>query len=588
MSLRVRLIGVAVLALILGLLPSTGALTQTQGQVLTIGTTDRITELSPANSYDYWTWHVFRQTTNGLVTIKPGTSEVIPALAKSWDISADGTVYTFKLRQGVTFTDGTAFNCAAMKWSIDRNLKLNGPKGGVYLISMIKETKCLDDYTLQITIKSPDTTFIKRLDNPPAWAYSPKSTPADTFAKGKWAGTGPYEMIEYKPEERVVYQAYDKYWGCNDSIVTAAEKAIFCPRIKKVIEVFYANAAALAAATQSGEVDIGFRTFNPDDIISMEKNPNLKEFKASSSVAIRYLVFNVTMAPFNNPLVREAIALSVDRSAIVSKVFAGINKPLYTMVPPGFAESENVFPARDLATARELLKQAGYTKDHPLEITLSFTPKHYGSTESDVAAVMKTSLEETGVIKLNLESLEWGTMTSRMSKADELPFFLLGWYPDFLDPDNFLAPWLTESTKSLGSFTTDTVNVKFQNMERTETDPTVRALIFAAWQGYMAADWPWESFSAILKAKLEAIANMTKLPAVKGLAEEAINQIPWGISSLTDRLAKAKELQDTVQPVVVIPLWQNMVQMYAFTKPNITGVVLDVTTYFRDWLIDMK
>jgi len=563
------------LVLVLGLVLSLGALPQEK--VLTIGTTDRITELSPANSYDYWTWHVFRQTTNGLVTIKPGTSEVIPALAKSWEISPDGTVYTFHLRHGVTFTDGAPFNCAAMKWSIDRNLKLNGPKGGVYLISMIKETKCVDDYTLQITISGPDTTFIKRLDNPPAWAYSPQSTPADEFANGKWAGTGPYKMIEYKPEERVVYQAYEDYWGCNDNIVTPEEKAIFCPKIKKIVEVFYADAAALRAATEAGEVDIGFRTFNPDDILSMEQNPNLKEFKAPSSVAIRYLVFNVTMAPFDNPLVREAIAYAVDRNAIVSKVFGGINKPLYTMVPPGFAESENVFPARDLNIARDLLKQAGYTKDNPLEITLSFTPKHYGTTESDVAAVVKNSLEETGVIKVNIESLEWGTMTDRMSKKDELPFFLLGWYPDFLDPDNYLAPWLTESTVSLGSFTTDKVNKKFQDMERSETDETVRALIFAAWQEYMATDWPYEPFSLVLKAKLAGIVSMTTHPAVRDLAQEAINEIPWESTS-----------SEVPQPVVVIPLWQNMAQMYAFTQPNITGVVLDITTYFRDWLVDKK
>jgi len=586
MSLKFRLIGIGMLVLVLGLILSLGALPQEK--VLTLGTTDRITELSPANSYDYWTWHVFRQTTNGLVTIKPGTSEVIPALAKSWNVSPDGTVYTFKLRQGVTFTDGAPFNCAAMKWSIDRNLELNGPKGGVYLIDMITKMECPDDYTLEITISGPDTTFIKRLDNPPAWALSPESTPADEFANGTWAGTGPYKMIEYKPEERVVYEAYEDYWGCNDSIVTAEEKAIFCPRIKKIVEVFYADAAALRAATEAGEVDIGFRTFNPDDILSMEQNANLKEFKAASSVSIRYLVFNVTITPFDNPLVRKCIALAVDRIAIVDKVFGGINAPLYTMVPPGFAESENVFPARDLHMARDVCAAAGYTADNPLEITLSFTPKHYGTTESDVAAVLKTSLEEAGVIKANIESLEWGTMTERMSKSDELPFFLLGWYPDFLDSDNYLAPWLTESTEGLGSFTTDAVNLKFQDMERYETDPVVRTLIFAAWQEYMAAEWPWEPFPILIEAKLKAIICLSKHPAVAGLAQEAINEIPWGFPLLADRLAKANELKDTIQPIVVIPLWQNMAQMYAFTQPNITGVILDVTTYFRDWLVDKE
>jgi len=227
----------------------------TEQDVLTIGTTDRITELSPANSYDYWTWHVLQQTSDALVTIEPGTSSIAPSLAESWEIT--GTRYTFHLRRGVTFWDGAPFNCEAMKWSLERNLELNGSGGAVGLLKMIKNIWCSDSYTLNIRIDEPDATFLARLADTvaPSLALSPETTPENQFAKGHYAGAGPYTLIEYTPEEisilrtpRILYDAYDNYWGPQ-------------PKSKRVIEEFYIDSAALRAAVEAGEVDVGFIVF---------------------------------------------------------------------------------------------------------------------------------------------------------------------------------------------------------------------------------------------------------------------------------------------------------------------------------------
>ncbi len=506
--MRFRWLLIAVLA--------AGALAFAQNNVLTIGTTDSVTELSPANSYDFFTWHVFQQTAQGLVMLEPGTTKIVPSLATSWDISSDGLTYTFHLRHGVTFTDGTPMNSEAVKWSFDRELKLDGPKGGVGLIKGdIKSIATPDPYTVVFTLNAPDATFLARLAPAiaPSEIFSPKSTPADSFAKGKYAGTGPYKLVSYVPNQRVVLEAYKGYWGPQ-------------PKTPRVIYNMYSDASALRSALQSGAIDIGYRSFNPQDVTSLAKDASFKEVKPSGSLSIRYMVFNISQKPFDNVDVRRAISYAVNRQAIVTDVFSGINQPLYSMVPPGMWSHIDVFPKRDLEKAKQLLQQAGYSASNPLDITLWYPTGHYGSTEPDVAAVLKTALEQTGILKVKLEALDWGTYATRMSQG-AMGVFTLGWYPDFIDPDNFLAPWLTDSTKSLGTFWN-------------------QAPDFAQYK------------SLITKAR------------------EATTQ--------SDRATYYEQVQKmTATDVPFIPLWQNFGQLIAFTKPNVSGMVIGPD---GSWLVD--
>jgi len=548
--LKVKLVGTLGLVGVLALVLSLGALTQEE--VLIIGTTDRITEISPANSYDYWTWHTLQQTSNALVTLKPYETVPSPSLAESWEVSQDGTVYIFHLRKGVTYTDGTEFNCKTMAWSLARNIYLNGPEGGVPLIGMIQwiacppaslktelsvsptpeelaaflEAEVFDPYLMIVKIKSPDATFIARLvdEIAPSLALSPASTPADEFAVGTYAGTGPYKLIEYIPEERTVYEAYEGYWGEP-------------PKTSRVIEAFYADAAALRAAVEAGEVDCGFRTFLPADIIDLEKKAEelgLQVIKGEVSLSVRYIVFDVTYPPFDNVLVRRAISYAVDRDELVEKVFLGLNLPLYSMVPPGLWSHIDAFPKRDLEKAKELLREAGYSEDNPLKITLWYTPKHYGTEEADVAAVLKANLEETGLIQVDVGVLEWGTYIERMSEGT-LGFFLLGWYPDFIDPDNFLAPWLTEAPTHLGTFLSEATS-----------------------------DYDKEVYAKFVEL-LEGAKLTTDVAERTALYEEA------------QRLL--------AESAVLIPLWSNNSQHLAICQKNVKGVVLDASMSFRDWLV---
>lgn len=490
---------------------------------IVVGTSDKITELSPENSYDYWTWHVFQQTAEALVQFKPGTSEIVGQLAESWEVSSDGLTYTFKLRRGVTFTDGTPFDAAAVKASLERVLRLNGPQGGVGLIANIRKVDIVDATTVRITLKARDATFLARMTHgvAPAHIYSPKSTPANEFARGRFAGTGPYRLAQHVPDQRTVYEAYRGYWGSP-------------PKSRRVITVFFADASALAAAVEAGQIDVGYHTFNPQDINRLQRSARVNVIRGPS-LSVRYLVFNVTAKPFDDVRVRRAIAFAVDRDRIVRNVFGGLNSALYSMVPPGLWSHTGTFPRRDLNQARSLLREAGYNAGNRLRLTLWFSPTHYGNTEADVAAVVKTALEETGVITVEVKSEEWGAYTKSFSEGD-FGLFFLGWFPDFVDPDNFLSPWLIEAPEGLGTFLNKATS---------------------------AQDKQYNSQFQSLLTRAKQTADRAERTRLYQQGQQLL-----------------------AESAILVPLWTNNVQVgYAIAQKNVKGVVISPDSTFRTWLI---
>lgn len=401
-----------------------------------------------------------------------------------------------------------------MKKTLDRTIRLNGSEGGVFLIAdVIKEIEAVDELTVRITLNYPDATFLIRMTDIviPSLIYT--GAPENEFAQGRYVGTGPYKIVEYVPDERVVLEAVPTYFGS-------------APKTKRVVWVIYANEAALRAAVEAGDIDIGFRTFNPVDIVDLEKNPNLQVVRGPSA-SIRYLLFNVTQPPVDNFLVRQAIAYAVDRDAICERVFSGLNSPIYTMVPEGLppaGASIPVFPKRDLAKARKLLAQAGYSEAKPLEVNLWYKPTHYGTTEADVAAVLKQSIEETGMVKVTIQTLEWAAYLEQMS-AGGFDMFFLGWYPDYLEASDYLAPWTTESPESLGTY--------FNRHPR-----------------YLL-------YKELMTRALTTIDEAERAKIYQEIQRMSAEDVPW------------------------IPLWANNQQAYLVAQKNVKGIVLDLTMELR-------
>jgi len=228
------------------------------------------------------------------------------------------------------------------------------------------------------------------------------------------------------------------------------------------------------------------------------------------------------------------ISYAVNRDRIVSDVFGGLNESLYSMVPPGMWSHVDAFPKRDLARARSLLSEAGYSTSNRAALTLWFSPTHYGNTEADAAAVVKSSVEETGMATVTVRSLEWSDFGKARSQG-QLGMFLLGWFPDFVDPDNFLSPWLTENPESLGTYLNKATS--------------------AADKQYFA-DFSKVLTDAKRTSDQKARANLYG-QAQQKLAESAI----------------------------LVPLWQNLAQSYVIAQKNVKGITLDATTIWRTYLL---
>jgi len=148
---------------------------------------------------------------------------------------------------------------------------------------------------------------------------------------------------------------------------------------------------------------------------------------------------------FWNAAEREALAAALDREAIVDRVFEGRNTPAYSMVPPGYPYATEPFldkyGTRDLDMAISLLEGEGYTADNPMEFDLWYPPEHYGTTTADVMQVIKEQWEETGLIKVNLVVQNWAEYVDSFIDSNDVPIFILGWFPDFADPENWLTPF---------------------------------------------------------------------------------------------------------------------------------------------------
>jgi ABC-type transport system substrate-binding protein len=231
--------------------------------------------------------------------------------------------------------------------------------------------------------------------------------------------------------------------------------------------------------------------------LGLNKAASAYKIDTGTSPQIRYLVFNVQKV--TDVRVRQAVAYAVDRSAINTNVFNGLTQPLYSMIPSAMPFSQPVFNTTygvspNVAKAQSLLTSAGYntTSAGKLSIDLWYNSDgHYGDTEPTVALQLKTSLEKTGMIIVNLKSEPWAQYRQHSAQGN-FPLFLLGWYPDYFDSDDYASPFLsTSGAKSLGSYYSNSTMDSWINQEGSTVDPTARSNLFTQIQNKLATDVPY-------------------------------------------------------------------------------------------------
>jgi peptide/nickel transport system substrate-binding protein len=456
-------------------------------KAIVYGTAEKVIDMDPANAYDFHTWEIFYNIYQGLLRYPPGKTNLVPGLAKSYSISADGKEYTFKLREGVKFSDGTPFDAQAVKWSLDRVIALKGDPSWL-VTDFVDHVEVVDKYTVKYVLKNPVAYFPSLVASVPYYPVNPNIYPQDKIIRdpselkgGKLVGLGPYKVTSFKRDQEIVLDANPNFYG---------EK----PQNDRVVIRYFADATTMRLALEKGEVDFVFKTLNPSDIKDLEKSSKVLTIKAQGPY-IRYICFLTDTPPWNDKVLRQAVAAAVNRSQLIEKVFLGQNAPLYSMVPNGMWSHTNAFRAvygadGNLKMARELLASRGYTKSNPLTFDFWYTPSHYGDTEVDIAAVLKNQLEATGVMKVNVKSAEWAAYRDNWSNK-VMPVWLLGWYPDYIDPDNYTAAFAgTAGSKGLGiHFSNPKWDAKFVEGQ-TVTDMEKRAIIYQDIQQWWTDEVP--------------------------------------------------------------------------------------------------
>jgi peptide/nickel transport system substrate-binding protein len=409
-------------------------------------------------------------------------------------VSQDGLTYTVPLRQGVIFHDGTPFNAQAMAFSLNRFIK-NGGKPSALLSDVVDSVKATKEYEINIKLKNAFAAFPSLLAFSGTCAVSPKAYEIGVgkFKPTKFVGSGPYRLAQFTPN-LVRLDTFDKYWGKK-------------PPNQGVDFQILSNAANLYNAFRTGAVDIAYQTFDPEQVESLKQQAEKNGSQAieEKSNVVTHLVLNVKQKPLDNLAVRQAIASTIDRPLITERVYKKQAQPLYSMIPDTFNSYKPTFLTSygdgNVDKAKELLAQAGYTKDNPLKLQVVYPG--YSLIREQIASMLRgyAAQKLEGIIQIQPQPEESATFFANQAKGI-YQATLQDWYPDFGDADNYIQPFLScakgsadsgcdqGASQSLGSFYySDRMN-QLISQQRREQNPPAREKIFAQIQDLIAQDVP--------------------------------------------------------------------------------------------------
>jgi peptide/nickel transport system substrate-binding protein len=403
------------------------------------------TSLDPITTTEGEAFKVTENIFETLVQFGDQDVSLNPGLAESWEPSEDGLTYTFKLRKGVKFHDGTDFNAEAVVFNFERWASGDAEKFPYYSNfggykgdegHVIKEVKAVDEHTVQFVLNRPQGPFLKNLAMSPFGIASPAAIEkyGDDFRSNP-VGTGPFKFVEWKQNDTVTLEKNPDYWQEG------------LPKLNKVIyRVIPENTARLNALV-SGEIDI-MDGLNYSDEETVASNANLQVVERPS-MNVGYLGMTATRKPFDNKLVRQAINHAIDKKSLIEAFYAGKAEPAVNPMPPnidGYNKDVKDY-AYDLEKAKALLKEAGYEKGFEIDLWAMPVARPYMPEAQKVAEVIQDSLSKIGVTA-NIKSAEWATYLDDAA-AGKFDMFMLGWTGDNGDADNFLYTLLDKD--SIGS-----------------------------------------------------------------------------------------------------------------------------------------
>jgi peptide/nickel transport system substrate-binding protein len=439
--------------------------------------------LDPSFISDGESIRVTRQIYQGLIGLKPGSTDIQPELATSWTPNSAGTEYTFQLKQGIQFSDGTPFNAAAVCTNFDRWYNFKGALlqssalsyywqaifGGFAThdspnaptTSLYKSCKASGDSTAVITLTAPSGAFLESLTLPSFAMQSPtalKQYDADAvsgaedapkFTGSYWnqhpTGTGPYKLSTWDVGQQVVLVPNDKYTGPK-------------PKISRLVFKIISDNNARTQALENGTVD-GYDLVAPEDIKTLKD----KGFQLVSRPAfnVGYIGFNQQKPPLDNPKIRQAIAYAVNRDALVKSKYPEGAEVAKEFMPPavsGYADDVPVYNY-DPNKAKQLIKDSGVTNlnlefAYPTDVSRPYMPSPVDNWQ-----LIKADLEAVG-FKVKQRSDKWNPDYNDKASKGIYQMFLLGWTGDYADPDNFIGTFFRDTAVAIGQFGWDDAGLR--------------------------------------------------------------------------------------------------------------------------------
>jgi peptide/nickel transport system substrate-binding protein len=474
-----------------GLVAVTGfpgiATAQTPPGVLIVGQIAEPKSLDPAAVTAVNDFRILVNIYEGLTRYRSGTLEVEPALATSWEISEDGTEYTFTLREGVSFHDGTPFNAEAVKFNFDRMLDEShpfhdtGPFPLSFFFGAVETTEVIDEMTVKFTLGDPYAPFLSNLAYPTGLMISPAAVQAHGADVGRNpVGTGPFKFVEWRSNEAVVVERNADYWG----EAAGTEAVVFRPITDANTRVAEMLAGGIDLMVEVPPTSLG--QFQGDGFtVTEQAGPHLW-----------FLILNAKEGPFADRKVRQAANYAINKEAIVNDVLEGTATVAAGPTPPAFAwaynEALESYPY-DPEKARALIAEAGA---EGAELTFYVTEGGSGMLDPiPMGTAIQADLEAVG-FDVKIETYEWNTFLGEVNpglegKADMAE---MAWMTN--DPDTlpYLAlrsqAWPDQGGFNSGYYANDKVD-ELLEAARTATDQDERARLYREMQSIVQEDAPW-------------------------------------------------------------------------------------------------
>ncbi|MFJ7067353.1 ABC transporter substrate-binding protein [Streptomyces sp. NPDC101115] len=463
-----------------------------QSRAIVVGTTDQFvaTEdapapLDPAFAYDTGAWNILRQTLQTLMHVPRGGGAPVPEAAESCGFSdKESESYRCKLREGLTFADGTPITAEDVRFSVERVLAIKSDNGTAALLANIDTVETKGDLEVIFHLKTPDATFPYKLSTPVAGILSKDKYDGKSLREGfDVDGSGPYTMKAERDGDKVTKFVFTKNTRYQGDITL---------RNDKVELRTFGDADGMDKALRSYDIDMAGRAMSQPQIKELTEKPQEGiDLTEVPGLEIRYLAFNTKAPAVKEKAVRQAMASVVDRGKLIDKVYGPTAEPLYSLIPSsvtGHATSFiDTYGEPDASKAAKLLREAGVKT--PVPVTLHYTTDHYGAETADEFEALRAQLNATKLFDARVQGTEWSKFRPAQKRGD-YAVYGLGWFPDYPDPDNYVAPFLDSDNFLNTPYVNQSVRDRLIPQSRREADRTAAAPVFEQIQKIVAKDVP--------------------------------------------------------------------------------------------------